>query len=184
MCKGSPLHEANDLLETMDIDDNPCRDHGTHESSGRSSEREEQQLHGSRVRSAGDGELQVRRPEEHPQEHGRHSPRESHDASEGCGELWPHASDNGNQRTPLVFAEKRCTGMDDTGITSMSCGRGTERVVHCEYHSAMSRDESPTPGPGASFPPREQPSVKGKEWAADERPTQSAGRHSGEPEFM
>jgi len=70
--------------------------------------------------------------------------------------------------------------MDDAGITATSCGSGTERMVRYEYHSAMSREECPTPGPKASFPQGEQPSTKGKERATDERPTQGTARHPEE----
>ena len=41
----------------------------------------------------------------------------------------------------------------------------------------MSRDESPMPGPRATFPQVGQPSAKGKEQAADEQPTSNAERH-------
>ena len=58
----------------------------------------------------------------------------------------------------------------------MSRGSGVERTVQQEYHSAMLRDESPTPGPKARFPETGQPLAKGKERAADEQPASSAKR--------
>ena len=58
---------------------------------------------------------------------------------------------------------------------------GVERMVQQEYRSAMSRDESPMPGPKARFPEAGQPSAKGKERAADEQPVSSAERHFDEP---
>ena len=70
--------------------------------------------------------------------------------------------------------------MDNAGITAMSCGSGTVRMVRYEYRSAMSWEESLTPGPKASFPQGEQPLTKGKERAADERPTQGTTRHPEE----
>ena len=69
------------------------------------------------------------------------------------------------------------TEMDDTGITATSHGSGVEKMVQHEYHSAMSWEESTTPGPRASFMPREQPLMKGREWATDEQPTQGTARH-------
>ena len=70
--------------------------------------------------------------------------------------------------------------VDDVGMTATSRGSGTERMVQQEYHSAMSRDESPTPGPKARFPETWQPSAKGKERAADEQPASSAERRFDE----
>ena len=72
--------------------------------------------------------------------------------------------------------DTRRPAMDDAGMTAMSCGSGVERTVQEEYRSAMSRDESPTPGPKARFPETGQPSAKGKEQAADEQPALSAER--------
>ena len=66
--------------------------------------------------------------------------------------------------------------MDDVGITATSHGSGIERMVQQEYCSAMSRDESPMPGPRATFPQVGQPLAKGKEQVADEQPTLSAER--------
>ena len=66
------------------------------------------------------------------------------------------------------------------GITATSRGSGIERTVQQEYHSAMSRDESPTPGPKARLPETGQPSVRGKEQAADEQPALSAKRRFDE----
>ena len=48
----------------------------------------------------------------------------------------------------------------------------------------MSRDESPMPGPKAAFPQVGQPSVKGKERAAEEQPASSAERHFDETWLM
>lgn len=67
--------------------------------------------------------------------------------------------------------------MDNAGITATSHGSGVEKTVQHEYHSTMSWEESLTPGPRASFMPREQPSTKGKEQATDEQPTQGTARH-------
>ena len=65
-------------------------------------------------------------------------------------------------------------------MTATSRGSGTERTVQQEYRSAMSRDESLTPGPKARFLETGQPSAKGEERAADEQPTSSAERHFDE----
>ena len=70
--------------------------------------------------------------------------------------------------------------MDDAGITATSRGSGVERTVQQEYCSAMSRDESPTPGLKERFPETGQPSAKGKERAADEQPASSAERRLDE----
>ena len=66
----------------------------------------------------------------------------------------------------------------------MSRGSGVERMVQQEYCSVMSRDESLTPGPKASFPQAGQPSAKGKEQAAEEQPTSSADRRFDETWLM
>ena len=87
---------------------------------------------------------------------------------------------DGTQGTPLVVPDSCRPAMDDVGITSTSRGSGIERMVQKEYRSAMSRDESPIPGPKATFPQAGQPSVKGKEQAAEEQPTSSAERRFDE----
>ena len=70
--------------------------------------------------------------------------------------------------------------MDNVGLTATSHGSGVERTVQKEYCSAMSRDESPMPGPKAVFPHAGQPLAKGKERAADEQPALNAERHFDE----
>ena len=49
-------------------------------------------------------------------------------------------------------------------------------MVQQEYCSAISRDESPMPGPKAAFPQAGQPLVKGKGRATNEQPMSSAER--------
>ena len=80
------------------------------------------------------------------------------------------------QGTPSMVPDTCHPAMDDVGITAMSCGSGIERMVQQEYRSVMSRDESPMPGPRATFPQVGQPSAKGKEQVADEQPMSSAER--------
>ena len=77
---------------------------------------------------------------------------------------------------PRVVPDMRHPAMDNVGMTATTHGSGVERTVQEEYRSAMSRDESPTPGPKARFPEMGQPSVKGKERATDEQPVSSAKR--------
>ena len=84
------------------------------------------------------------------------------------------------QGTPQVVPDMRRPAMDDVGITAMSCGSGLERMVQREYRSAMSRDESPTPGLKARLPETGQPSARGKEQATDEQPASSAERRFDE----
>ena len=79
-----------------------------------------------------------------------------------------------------MVPDTRRPAMDDAGMTATSHGSGAERTVQQEYRSAMSRDESPTPGPKARFPETGQPLAKGKERAADEQPVSSAERRFNE----
>ena len=84
------------------------------------------------------------------------------------------------QGTPRVVPDTRRPAVDDAGMTATSRGSGAERTVQQEYHSAMLRDESLTPGLKARFPETGQPSAKGKERAADEQPASSAERRFDE----
>ena len=70
--------------------------------------------------------------------------------------------------------------MNNAGITTTLRGSGAERTLRHEYHTVTLWDESPTPGPRASFPQMGQPTAKGKEWAAGKRPAQSPERRSDE----
>ena len=79
-----------------------------------------------------------------------------------------------------MVPDTRHPAVDDAGMTAMSRGSGIERMVQQEYHSAMSRDESPTSGPKARFPETGKPSAKGKERATDEQPVSSAERRFDE----
>ena len=92
------------------------------------------------------------------------------------GGLQTHTSSEMTQGTPSVIPDMCHPEMDDAGVTAMSHGSAGERTVQQEYRSAMSRDESPTPGPKAAFPQSGQPLAKGKERAAEEQPTSSAQR--------
>ena len=100
--------------------------------------------------------------------------------SEVHGGLRTHTLSETTQGTPQVVPTTRRLATDDAGVTATSRGSGVERTVQQEYHSAMSRDESPTPGPKAAFPQVGQPLAKGKEQAAEEQPTSSAERHFDE----
>jgi gag-polyprotein putative aspartyl protease len=157
--------EVNDLLATADADDRHREVLPPHESTGQSSERV--------VASA--PRLRRRVDDVDPQEREESRTRDSGDTSESH-RVSPHATIDETQGTPLVVPDTRRPAMDDAGITATSRGSGVERTVQQEYRSAMSRDDSPTPGPKAKFPEMGQPSAKGKERAADEQPASSAER--------
>ena len=71
---------------------------------------------------------------------------DSSDVSKVCGGPQTHTSSETLQGTPQVVPDTHCPAMVDVGVTAMSHGSGIERTVQQEYFSAMSRDESPTPG--------------------------------------
>ena len=162
-------HEVNNLLVTVDADDRhrevfpPC------ESAGQSSERV----------AASAPWLRRQVNDVDPQEREETRTHDSGDTSESC-RASPHVTNDEMQGTPRVVPDTRHPAMDDTGIIATSRGSGTERMVQQEYRSAMSRDESPTPGPKARFPEMGQPLAKGKEQAADEQPALSAERRFDE----
>ena len=80
------------------------------------------------------------------------------------------------QGTPRVVPDTCRPAMDDAEITATSRGSGVERTVQQEYCSAMLRDESLTSGPKERLLETGQPSVRGRERAADEQPALSAER--------
>ena len=157
--------EVNDLLATVDADDRHREVLPPHESAGQSSERV----------TASAPRLRRQVDDVDPQECEEPRTRDSGDEPKMHGDP-PHATNDETQGTPLVVPDMRRPAMDDTGITATSCGSGIERTVQQEYCSAMSRDESLTPGPKAAFPQAGQPSAKGKERAAGEQPASSAQR--------
>ena len=161
--------EVNDLLATADADDRYSEVLPPYESSGKSSERV----------AASAPRLRRQVDEVDPQEREESRTRDSGEAHESRGGS-PHATNDVTQGTPLVVPDTRRPAMDDAGITATSRGSGVERTVQQEYRSAMSRDDSPTPGPKAKLPEMGQPSAKGKERAADEQPTSSAERRFDE----
>ena len=151
-------HKVNDPLATVDADDSPRGALPPHESTGQLSEHV----------AASAPRLRRQVNDINPQEHKESRTCDSSDVPETCGDLQTHVTSDGTQGTPLVVPDSRRPAMDDVGITSMSRGSGIERMVQKEYRSAMSRDESPIPGPKATFPQAGQPLVKGTEQAADE----------------
>ena len=159
-------HEVNNPLVTVDADDRPYGALLPHESTGQSSE----------CVAASAPRLRRQVNDVDPQEREESQTRKSSDALETCGGLWTHATSDEMQGTPLVVPGSCHPAMDDMGITATSRGSGIERTVQQEYCSAMSRDESPTPGLKATFPETGQPLAKGKERAADEQPASSAER--------
>ena len=160
------FHDANNPLLTVDAGNRPCGASPPHEGAGQSSERV--------VASAPWLRRQV--DDMNPQEHEEPQACDSSDAPKARGDLQTHVSSKVMQGTPLVVPDMCCPTMDNVGITATSHGSGVERMVQQEYCSVMSRDESPTPGPRATFPQVGQPSAKGKEQAADEQPASSAKR--------
>ena len=162
-------HEANNPLATMDTDNRSRGVSLPHESAGQSSEHV--------VASAPQLRRQV--DDVDPQEREEPQTCDSSDLPEVHGDLWTHVPSEAMQKTPLVVPDMCHPAMDDTGITATSHGSGIERTVQQlqEYCSAMSRDESPTPGPRVTFLQAGRPSVKGKERAADKQPISSAKRH-------
>ena len=145
-------HEVNDPLETVDADDRPCGALPPHERAGQLSERV----------AASAPQLRRQVDDVDPQEREESRTRNSSDAPESRGGS-PHATNNGMQGTPLVVPDMRRPAMDNAGITATSRGSGIERTVQQEYCSAMSRDESPMPGPKARFLEMGRPSAEGKE---------------------
>ena len=166
MCGNESSCKVNDPLPTVDTDDRPRGASPPHESAGQSSK--------CVVASAPRLRRQV--DDVDPQEHEESRTHDSSNAPETRGDLRTHATSEATQGTPMVVPDTRRPAMDDTGITATSRGSGVERTVQQEYHSVMLRDESPTPGPKATFPQTGQPSAKGKERAADEQPASSAER--------
>ena len=163
-------HKANDPLAIVDAENRPCGELPPHKSTGQSYKHV--------VASAPWLRRQV--DDVDPQECKESQTCDSSDAPEARGDLWTHTPSEVMQGTPLVVPDMCCPAMDNTGITATSCGSGVERMVQQEYCSAMLRDESPTPGPKASFLQAGQPSVKGKEQAVDEQPASSTKRHFDE----
>ena len=161
---------SNDPLATADADNRPRGALPPHESAGQSSEHV----------AASAPRLRRQVDDVNPQEREESRTRNSSDAPETCGGLQTHTTSDETQGTPLVVPDLRCPAMDNAGINATSRGSGVERTVQKEYCSAMSRDESPTPGPKATFPQAGQPSAKGKERAAEEQPASSAERRFDE----
>ena len=144
-------HEVNDLLATVDADNRPCEVLPPYESTGQSSERV----------AASAPQLRRQVDDVDPQEHEESQTRDSSDAAGLHGDP-PHATSDETQGTPRVVPDTRRLAMDDVGITATSRGSGVERTVQREYHSAMLRDESLTPGLKARLPETGQPSARGK----------------------
>ena len=145
--------KANDPLATVGTDDKPHGASSPHGSTGQSSKHV--------VALAPQLRRQVN--DVSPQEHEESRTHNASDASEEHGGLQTHTSSKTTQGTPSVIPDTYCPAMDDAGVTAMSRGSGIERMVQQEYCSAMSRDESLTPGPKAAFPQAGQPLAKGKE---------------------
>ena len=131
--------EVNDLLATADADDRHREVLPPYESAGKSSKRV----------AASAPRLRRQVDEVNPQEHEESRTRDSGDAHGLCGGS-PHMTNDETQGTPLVVPDSHCPVMDNVGITATSHGSGIERTVQQEYHSAMLRNESPTPGPKAT----------------------------------
>ena len=144
--------KVNDLLATVDADDRPREVLPPYESAGQSSE----------CVAASAPQLRRQVDNVDPQEHEESRTRNSSDAAGSCGED-SHATSDESQGTPRVVPDTCRPAMDDAGITAMSHGSGVERMVQREYCSAMSRDESLTPGLKARLPETGQPSARGKE---------------------
>ena len=140
-------HKANDLLVTADADDRHCGALPPHGSTGQSSEHV--------VALAPQLRRQV--DDVDPQERKEPQACESRDVPKACGDLQTHVPSKMMQGTPLVVPDMCLPAMDDIGVVVTSHGSSIERTVQQEYHSVMSRDESPTPGPRVTFL---QPSAK------------------------
>ena len=145
--------EVNDPLATVDTDNSTCGALLPHKSAGQLSERV----------AASAPWLRRQVEDVDPQECEESQTRDPSDVLEMHGGLRTHATSDEMQGTPLVVPDSCRPAMDDVGITATSRGSGIDRMVQKEYRSAMSRDESPTPGPKATFPQAGQPSAKGKE---------------------
>ena len=153
MHRNESSHKANDLLPTADAGDKPCGASPPHKSTGQSSEHV--------VASVPWLRRQVNVV--NPQECEEPQACDSSDVPEAHGGLQTHMPSKVTHETPLVIPDTHCPEMDDAGITTTSHGSGVERTVQQEYCSVMSRDESLTHGPRATFPQVGQPSAKGKE---------------------
>ena len=123
MCRNESSHEANNPLATVGADDRPCGASSPHGSTGQSSE--------CVVASAPRLRRQIDNID--PQERKESQTHDSSDASEKCGGLQTHMSSKTTQGTPSVIPDMRHPAMDDTGVTSTSCGSGVERTVQQEY---------------------------------------------------
>ena len=143
----------HEVKSPVDADDRPHVVVTPHESAGQSSERV----------AASAPRLRRQVNDVDPQEREESQTHDSSDVPEMCGGLWTHATSEETQGTPLVVPDSRRPAMGNVGVTATSRGSGVERTVQQEYRSAISRDESPTPGPKAKFPQVGQPLAKGEE---------------------
>ena len=97
MCRVSPICEADDLLETVDTDDEPRGEHSTYGSPRQPSKHVELWPHGSGGKTTGNRQHSTHRPNDKLQEHIESPLHESDKASKECGECSTHVPSNDMQ---------------------------------------------------------------------------------------